>query len=108
MCPVADSNHVQSQTLPTSPGGEPAKGARTFRVNRYELGYDVPIAQQVVAVDIRPSVVDVRDATHRWTVRDGRVYRSPLSRGARERVDEPPAWLSGVLAHVGLHVSEVR
>ncbi|MFC7202833.1 hypothetical protein ACFQJC_04850 [Haloferax namakaokahaiae] len=77
-------------------------------MNRYELGYDVPIRQRVVAVDRHRDGVDVRDATHRWAVRNGQLTRSPLSGGAREVVEEPPQWLTGVLEFVGLHVSEVR
>jgi len=91
-------------------GAKTKRGSRTFRVDRYELGLDVPLTERFVRVDITRDGEGVRvavdDDQRQWIVRvvDGDIeeqWRRDRT-GGREVLGRVPRWVLVVLDHVGV------
>ena len=87
------------------------RSGRQFIVDRYELGFDIPLAQRFATVDLTRDgdavQADVHDEEYRWTARlvNGEIvkqWRKELSGGARESLVKLPRWVHVVLDYVGV------
>jgi len=107
---MASRTHQPDQ--PVSSGAGSRRASRTFRVDRYELGLDVPLTDRFVRVDLTrdrgDSGVRVRvdDDDVEWVVQvvDGEVeesWRRDRS-GEQAVLGRVPRWVLVVLDHVGV------
>ncbi len=84
---------------------------RTFRVDRYQLGIDVPLAKRFATVEITRNRTGVRAVIEaeesQWSVRvvDGEIEEQWWRDQAgddRETLGRLPRWVLVVLDHVGV------